>query len=90
LDIRIKLFSGRAVRCWYGLLREVFESLSLEVVEKCGDVVWWIWFSGETLVVGGQLDWVILKFFSNHGDSMILCLGQQVMRWGMFFLKKVV
>ena len=30
------------------------------------------WFSGEMVVVGGRLDWVILEVYSNLGDSMIL------------------
>ena len=28
-------------------------------------------FSGEILVIGGWLDWMILEGFSNLGDSMI-------------------
>ena len=32
------------------------------------DMVWW-----EVLVVGGQLDQMILEVFSNLGDPMILC-----------------
>ena len=30
------------------------------------------WVSGEIVVVGGQLDWMILEVFSNLGDSMSL------------------
>jgi len=29
-----------------------------------------MWFSGEILVVGGWLDWMILDLFSNFGDSV--------------------
>ena len=30
------------------------------------------WFSGELLVDGGWLGWMILEVFSNLGDAMIL------------------
>ena len=30
------------------------------------------WFSGEVLVVGECLEWMILEVFSNRGDSVIL------------------
>ena len=33
--------------------------------------------SGEILVVGGWLDWMILEVFSNPGDSMILRRGEK-------------
>ena len=49
-------------------LREVVVSLSLGMIKKCLDVMW---FSGE-IVVGGWLDWMTLEVFSNLGDSMIL------------------
>ena len=32
-------------------------------------------FSGEIVVAGGWLDWMILEVVSNLGDSMILCMG---------------
>jgi len=32
----------------------------------------WTCFSGEILVVGGWLDWMILVVFSNLGEPMIL------------------
>ena len=36
-------------------------------------MLYWVkWFSGEILVVGGWLDWVILEVFSNIDDAMIL------------------
>ena len=55
------------------LLQEVDESPFLELFKQSLDVVLKdVWFNGVILVVGGQLDWVILDIFSNLGDSMIL------------------
>jgi len=34
-----------------------------------------MWFSGDILVVGGWLDWMILEVFSNLGDSMVKCFS---------------
>lgn len=53
LDIKKKLLSGRVVRHWNGLLREVFEFL---MFKECEDVAvwdmvcyaWWGWDDGQT------------------------------------------
>jgi len=41
LDIRKNLFTGRAVRHWNRLPREVVESLSLEELKKRVDMALW-------------------------------------------------
>ena len=51
------------------------ELLTLEAFKKHLDVVLRVLvgdFSGEILVIGGWLDWMILEVFSKHGNSMIL------------------
>ena len=56
------------------------QSLSLEAFKKPSDVVLGDMVQWEILVVvGGQLDWVILEVSSNLGHSMILLfvLGQK-------------
>ena len=63
-----KNFSKTAVRQWHRLPRDVVESPSLKVIKKRVDVALRSMVSGEILVVGGQLDWVILDIFSNLGD----------------------
>ena len=50
-------------------------SLSMEVLKKRSDVVLRDTAYGETLAVGGQLDWMILEVFSSLGDPTVLfCL----------------
>jgi len=50
----------------------VAESLSLDVLRKCLDVVLRDMVKWAILVIGGWLDWMILELFSNLDDSMIL------------------
>ena len=50
------------------------ESPSLEVFKKHLDIVMRDMVYWEILVIGRQLDWMILEVFSNLGDSMILLL----------------
>lgn len=48
------------------------ESQSLEVSKERVDVVFRDVVYWAILVVGGQLDWIILEVFSNINDSMTL------------------
>jgi len=39
-----------------------------------------IWVSGEMLVVGGWLHWMILEVFSNLGDSVVVWNSSLLMK----------
>ena len=55
MDTRENFYSKRVVRHCNKLLREVLESLSLELFKKCVDVVIMKMVLCTILVVGGQL-----------------------------------
>jgi len=46
----------------------------LELLKKCVDVVVRGIFQWKILVIGGQLNWMILGVLCNLGDSMILSI----------------
>jgi len=70
LDVRKNFFSQRVARCWNGCPGRWWSHHPWRCSRNVQMLYWG--FSGEILMVGGWLDWVILEAFSNLGDSMIL------------------
>lgn len=68
-DIMKNFFTERVVRYWNGLLRQLVESLFLEVFKKQMDMA---------LVFHQRLDLMILELFSNLYDSTINGTGDSV------------
>jgi len=72
LDITKNFFSKRVLMHWNRLPREVVGSPSLELFKNHGDVALRDTVTLAALVVGGQLDLMILEVFSNLIVSMTL------------------
>ena len=70
-------------------IREVVESLTLELLKKHLDAVLRDMAYWEILVIGGWLDWMILEVFSNPGDSVILRNKVYISAWEQGFCRHI-